>query len=113
MVRAVSDCAVIAFYYLLRVGEYTVKKQRNETKQTVQFKLEDTMIFCHDAKLHLHQLPINVLDEDIFPADGVTLKLDNQKNGWKGVCVYQEHNRDEKFSLVRHWGGGAYQSEKK
>ena len=35
MVKAVGDCAVIAFYYLLRVGEYTVKKQRNETKQTV------------------------------------------------------------------------------
>ena len=29
MVKAVGDCAVIVFYYLLRVGEYTVKKQRN------------------------------------------------------------------------------------
>jgi hypothetical protein len=25
-------------------------------------------------------------------ADSVTLKLDNQKNGWKGVCVHQEAN---------------------
>jgi hypothetical protein len=25
-------------------------------------------------------------------ADGATMKLDNQKNGWKGVCVYQEAN---------------------
>ena len=25
MVKAVGDCAIIAFYYLLRVGEYTVK----------------------------------------------------------------------------------------
>jgi hypothetical protein len=27
-------------------------------------------------------------------AEGPTLKLDNQKNGWKGVCVYQQHNGD-------------------
>ena len=26
LIKAVGDCAVIAFYYLLRVGEYTVKK---------------------------------------------------------------------------------------
>ena len=58
-----------------------MKKQRNETKQTVQFKLEDTMFFHQDAKVNLLQLPINALDEDIFYADGATLKLDNQKNG--------------------------------
>ena len=45
MVKAVGDCTVIAFYYFMRVGEYTVEKQRNETKQTVQFKLEDTVFF--------------------------------------------------------------------
>ena len=55
------------------------KKQRNETKQTVQFKLEVTMFFRKDAKGHLCQLLRNALDEKIFSADGVTLKLDNQK----------------------------------
>ena len=49
----------------------------------VQFKLEDTMFFCQDTKGHLRQLPINALEEDIFSADEATLKLDNQKNGWK------------------------------
>ena len=78
-----------------------MKKQRNETKKTVQFKLKDTMFFCQDAKGHLSQLPINTLDKEIFSADGANLKLDNQKNGWKGVCVYQEHNGDEIFSPVR------------
>ena len=38
-------------------------------------------------------------------ADGATLKLDNQKNGWKGVCIYQEQNGDEKFIPVRALGG--------
>ena len=46
----------------------------------------------------------NTLDEEILLAYGATFKLDNQKNGWKGVCVYQEHNGDEKFSPVRVLG---------
>ena len=28
----------------------------------------------------------------ISSADGATLKLDNQKKGWKGVCVYHDSN---------------------
>ena len=47
--QALGDLALIAFYYLLRVGEYTVKHQRDRdnraTKQTVQFKLEDLTFF--------------------------------------------------------------------
>ena len=35
MVKAVGDFSVILFYYLLQVGDYKVRKQRNETKQTV------------------------------------------------------------------------------
>ncbi len=43
--RATADLTMIAFYYLLRVGEYTVKGSRNNTKQTVQFKYEDVSFF--------------------------------------------------------------------
>ena len=32
--RTVGDLSLIAFYFLLRVGEYTVKGTRNESKQT-------------------------------------------------------------------------------
>ena len=32
MLKAVGDCAVIVFYHLLRVGEYTVKNK--EMKQS-------------------------------------------------------------------------------
>ena len=113
MVKGVGDCAIIAFYYLLRLGGYTVKKQRNKTKQTVQFKLEDTMFFSQDAKGHLRQLPINVPDKEIFSTDGETLKLDNKKNRWKGVRVYQEHNGYEKFILVRALGRRCVSTRKK
>ncbi len=35
--QAIEDLVLVAFYYLLRVGEYTIKGSRNSTKQTVQF----------------------------------------------------------------------------
>ncbi len=35
--KSAADLILIAFYYLLRIGEYTVKGTRNSTKQTVQF----------------------------------------------------------------------------
>ena len=79
--------------------------KNKETKQRKRCSSSWKIIFfCQDAKGNLRQLPINVLDEDILSAYGATLKLDNQKNVWKGVCVYQEHNRDEKFSPVRALG---------
>ena len=78
------------------------------------------MVFHQEVKGHLRQPPINVLDKEILSSDGEILKLDDQKNGWKGVCVYQEHNGDvyqehngdvyqehngdEKFSPVRALG---------
>ena len=43
--RATADLTMIAFYYLLRVGKYTVKGSCNNTKQTVQFKYEDVTFF--------------------------------------------------------------------
>jgi hypothetical protein len=67
--QATADLTVIAFYYLLWIGEYTVKGSQNNTKQTVQFKYEDVSFFkknsygqlrClqRDAPANLTQLPI-------------------------------------------------------
>lgn len=39
MDRAIGDLALIAFYYLLY--EYTIKGKWEETKQTIQLKMED------------------------------------------------------------------------
>jgi len=46
--KAVGDLCLVAFYYLLRVGEYTGKPTRNETKQTQQFKVRDVTFFKKD-----------------------------------------------------------------
>ena len=95
---------MVAFYYLLRVGEYTIKGTRNDTKQTVQFKLEDVTFFKKNATGKLCCLPRGAPDHMIMTADGATLKLDNQKNGWKGVCVYHEANGDPINCPVRALG---------
>ncbi len=61
-------------------------------KQTVQFKVEDVTFFKTDKHGTLHCLPRNAPVSLIMTAESATLKLDNQKNGWKGVCVHQEAN---------------------
>ena len=94
--QAVGDLSLIAFYYLLCIGEYTVKRQRDRTKrarkQTVQFKVEDVTFFKTDKHGILRCLPCNAPFSLIMTAESTTLKLDNQKNGWKGVCIHQEAN---------------------
>ena len=93
--KAIGDLTIIAFYYLLRVGEYTIKYARNNTKQTFQFCMGDVTFFKRDSHGRLRQLGRLASDSDIASADSATLKLDNQKNGWKGVCVHQESNGEQ------------------
>jgi hypothetical protein len=102
--RAVGNLTLVAFYYLLWIGEYTIKDNRNETKQMVQFKQEDITFFKKNRRGQLRCLPRNAADDLIATADGATLKLDNKKNGWKGVCVYQEANGDQYNCPVRALG---------
>jgi len=72
---------MVAFYYLLRVGKYTVKGLRNNTKQTVQVKYEDITFFKKNNHGELRCLPWDAPAHLISSANGATLKLDNQKNG--------------------------------
>ena len=100
---AIGDWILIAFYFLLRIGEYTMKATRNDTKQTVQFRMKDVAFFGKtDGRLSL--LPLNASDEEIMEADGATLRLGNQKNGYKNACIHQEHNGHDYFCPVRAIG---------
>ncbi len=94
--QAVGDLSLIGFYYLLHIGEYTVKRQCDRAKcakkQTIQFKLEDVTFFKTDKNGILRCLPRNAPYSLITTAESATLKLNNQKNGWKGVCVHQGAN---------------------
>jgi hypothetical protein len=102
--QAVGDLSLIAFYYLLRIGEYTVKGKRNNTKQTVQFKLEDVTFYKKTRAGQLRCLPKTAPYNLVLSADSATLKLDNQKNGWKGVCVHQETNGESVHCPIRALG---------
>ena len=99
--KAIGDLVLVAFYYLLRVGEYTIKGHRNHSKQTVQFRLKDVTFFRRDRKGKLRQLSRGASDGEILTADSATLKLDNQKNGWQGVCINQETNGEQVHCPVR------------
>ncbi len=55
--QAIGDLALIAFYYLLRVGKYTVKGKLNNIKQTVQFKFKDVFFFKRNKTGTLVCLP--------------------------------------------------------
>ena len=101
LTKAIGDNCMIAFYYLLRIGGYTVKVTRNNSKHTVRFKLEDVTFFINNALGKLRQLPWSASNDEIMTAEGATLKLDNQKNGWKGLCVHQEHNGDIHYCAIR------------
>jgi hypothetical protein len=86
---------MIPFYYLLLcIGEYTVKGTWNNSKQMVQFKYKDVTFFCKNNLGQLQCLPRDTPDKLILTADATMLKLDNQKDRWKGVCIYHKTNGD-------------------
>ena len=62
---------------------------------TEQFKLEDCRFFNLDKFGQLKPLSKFASDEDIMLAGSETLKLDNQKNGWKVLCIHQHANGGE------------------
>jgi hypothetical protein len=54
---SIGNLTMIAFYYLLCIGEYTTKGMRNNSKQTQEFKLGDITFFAKDKQGILRCLP--------------------------------------------------------
>ena len=79
----------IAFYYLLRVGEYT-KQQGSKKKRTVAFRLSDITLRDCKGKPIPHTAPLSTL----LQATEATLRITNQKNGVKGQCIHNECTGD-------------------
>jgi hypothetical protein len=88
--QAAGQLTLIAFYYLLRVGEYTKPKYntKNGTQQsttrTRQFTVGSVGFFKNGAILP-RSSPIDIL----LTADSATLKISNQKNGRMGETIHQ------------------------
>jgi hypothetical protein len=58
---AIGDLSIIAFFFLLRIGEYTrapvdprTKKPKNNAKRTVQFHVGDIGFFKNGKFYHEH-----------------------------------------------------------
>lgn len=88
---ATGCLTLIAFYYLLRVGEYTKPKfvtrngERVRATRTVQFTIGNVGFF-KDGQIVSRKSPLSVL----LTCDAATLKLENQKNGRMGGTIHHE-----------------------
>ena len=82
LTRATADLTTIAFFFLLRVGEYTMPR-RNVRTRTEQFRVQDVTFRRNDLVI-----PNTAPLDQLALAESVTLYLDNQKNGQRGATIY-------------------------
>ena len=89
--KATGDLILIAFYFLLRVGEYTQPKfvyrngEKRRTTRTKQFSVGNVGFF-KDSKVVSRHSSL----ETLLSCDAITLKITNQKNGRMGETIHQE-----------------------
>jgi hypothetical protein len=94
--KAAADLSLIVFFYLLRVGEYTMphKVMRNgkwkRATRTMQFQVNNVG-FYKNGKL----LPRTSSLKRLLEADAATLKITNQKNGRMGQTIHLPTIQDE------------------
>jgi hypothetical protein len=86
-VQAAADLTIIAFYFLLRVGEYTKPSGQRATR-TTQFRLKDATFWRQQADGTLARLPFEAASEQLLIAKAVTLTLDNQKNSVRDSTLH-------------------------
>jgi integrase len=79
---ALADLLTIAFFFLLRSGEYAMPTSRNKTR-AVQFRCQDVRFFSN-GQVVPHNVPLDTLRQ----ADSVRLYIDNQKNGARGSTMH-------------------------
>ena len=88
--RATGQLILIAFYFLLRVGEYTNPKfvtrngRKERSTRTRQFTV-GSVGFFKDGKILSRNSPLELL----LTSDSATLKISNQKNGRMGETIHQ------------------------
>lgn len=96
--QAIGDLIVIAYYYLLRIGEYTTKVRRKKKTRTRQFRAKDVTFYSRNKWGDLVALPRNASTAQIMAAEAATLRISNQKNGHAGACVH--HSTIEGAAMV-------------
>jgi hypothetical protein len=90
-VQTTGQLVLIAFYYLLRVGEYTKPRmvtrnnQRVSATRTKQFQYNNVGFFNKNTVIS-RKSPLSKL----LLCDSATLKISNQKNGRMGETIHQK-----------------------
>ena len=89
--RTAGCLSLVAFYFLLRVGEYTQPRtvlrdgKRIRATRTKQFSFSNVG-FYKNGKVVKRQSSLDTL----LSCDAVTLKITNQKNGRMGQTIHQQ-----------------------
>ena len=86
--KRAAQLIIIAYFYLLRVGEYT--KPRKQTR-TVQFRFKDVLFWKDGISLD----PRTSSPETLRTADAATLRIMNQKNGVKNQTIHHERAKNK------------------
>ena len=75
---------VLAFFFLLRVGEYTPSSQ---PRLTVPLRLKDVKLWRGTRVI-----PMSAQRHELEEATGVSICLENQKNGRRGDTLFHERS---------------------
>ena len=75
--KAVGDLVVIAYYCLLRVGEYATSTRRKLKTRTRQFRLKDVTFYKRNKDGTMRALPPNAPTRDAMMVDAATLRISN------------------------------------
>ena len=89
---ATADMICIAFFYLLRPGEYTVSPA-----DSTPFELKDVQLFAGQRRLDLN----TALDAELLSATFASLTFDKQKNGVRGEVIGHATSGDRQLCAVR------------
>lgn len=81
--QALGDLILIAFYFLLRVGEYTYSPPKRRTR-TQRFRVKDVILRRADQSIIPNTAPL----AQLLSATHATLCISNQKNGTRGQCIH-------------------------
>jgi hypothetical protein len=79
-IKASSDLCLIAFYFLLRIGEYTAGAKN---RRTTPFKACDITFWDKSHNI----IPNTSSLATLYKASSVTMKIGNQKNGIRGGTI--------------------------
>ena len=73
---ASADMIIIAFFYLLRPGEYT-------DNDKAPFRIADVQLFIGDTRINIMTSPVEQVQQALF----ASLTFTNQKNGVRGEVI--------------------------